>query len=307
MKTSATTRGLLTGLAAVLLFGITVVMQAMLVAEGIKPFTAVGIRYLWSGLVCILILLVLRRPVLPVRGERTATILLGAFVYGIQAVLFYAALGHGTVASVSLLFYTYPVIVLVASLALGLRRWTPVAGGSAALSVIGAALVVAAGRQVAIDWTGILMAFGSACCVAVFLLANARLLPRTSALAAAAWVSFGVAISTLSIAAAQGDLHNVSMRAWVILIAAGATTGLGTVAMYVTLSTLGPPPTSVILSLQTVVAIIGSALVLGQPIFLGQVFGGIAILGAIVLMATKGRPKPDPGGLVPVEEQPTHE
>jgi drug/metabolite transporter (DMT)-like permease len=201
------TRGLLIGFAAVLLFGFTVVMQAFLVEEGIRPFAAVGIRYAISGLVCLVIVLGMRRPALPVRGERLSAILLGAIAYGLQAVLFYGALEHGTVASVSLLFYTYPVLVLVASLVLRLRAWAWLAGASALMSAMGAALVVAAGREVTIDGTGVAMALGSSACVMVFLLANSRLIPRTPALAAAAWVSFGVAASTLSLALILGELE----------------------------------------------------------------------------------------------------
>ena len=51
-----------------------------------------------------------------------------------------------------------------------------------------------------IDGLGVAMALGSASCVAVFLLGNRRLLPRTTALVAAAWVSFGVALMTLTVA-----------------------------------------------------------------------------------------------------------
>jgi drug/metabolite transporter (DMT)-like permease len=292
------TRGLLIGFAAVLLFGFTVVMQAFLVEEGIRPFAAVGIRYAISGLVCLVIVLGMRRPALPVRGERLSAILLGAIAYGLQAVLFYGALEHGTVASVSLLFYTYPVLVLVASLVLRLRAWAWLAGASALMSAMGAALVVAAGREVTIDGTGVAMALGSSACVMVFLLANSRLIPRTPALAAAAWVSFGVAASTLSLALILGELETLSARAWLVLVISGATTGLGTAAMYVALGLLGP--TSVILSLQTVVAIVGSALLLGQPVLVGQIIGGAAILGAIALSAASSRPRkstrPEPIG-----------
>jgi drug/metabolite transporter (DMT)-like permease len=113
-------------------------------------------------------------------------------------------------------------------------------------------------------------------------------------------VSFGVAASTLSLALILGELETLSARAWLVLVISGATTGLGTAAMYVALGLLGPAPTSVILSLQTVVAIVGSALLLGQPVLVGQIIGGAAILGAIALSAASSRPRkstrPEPIG-----------
>jgi drug/metabolite transporter (DMT)-like permease len=286
---TAHTRGLIIGFITVLLFGATVILQALLVEEGIKPFAAVGIRYLAAGIVCLIIVVITRQSVLPEKGERIPAVLLGAFVYGLQAVLFYSALNYGTVASVSLLFYTYPILVLLASLALRLRRWSWLAGGSAGLSVIGAALVVATGRAVAIEPIGIAMALGSACCVAVFLLANKWLIPQTPAIVAATWVSFGVATSTLMLALLLGELENFSMRTWLVLVVSGAFTGLGTAGMYVMLAALGPAPASVLLSLQTVVAIAGSALFLEQPVLAGQIIGGAAILGAIAISALAAR------------------
>ena len=286
---TAHTRGLIVGFITVLLFGATVILQALLVEEGIKPFAAVGIRYLAAGIVCLIIVVITRQSVLPEKGERIPAVLLGAFVYGLQAVLFYSALNYGTVASVSLLFYTYPILVLLASLALRLRRWSWLAGGSAGLSVIGAALVVATGRAVAIEPIGIAMALGSACCVAVFLLANKWLIPQTPAIVAATWVSFGVATSTLMLALLLGELENFSGRTWLVLVVSGAFTGLGTAGMYVMLAALGPAPASVLLSLQTVVAIAGSALFLEQPVLAGQIIGGAAILGAIAISALGAR------------------
>jgi drug/metabolite transporter (DMT)-like permease len=286
---NAHTRGLIVGFITVLLFGMTVILQAILVEEGIKPFAAVGIRYLVAGIVCLVIVVITRQSVLPHKGERIPAVLLGAFVYGLQAVLFYNALNFGTVASVSLLFYTYPVIVLLASLALGIRRWSWISGGSAGLCVLGAALVVATGRAVTIEPIGIALALGSACFVAGFLLVNKRLIPETPAIVAAAWVSFGVAASTLLIALPLGELETFSARAWLTLVISGALTGLATAGMYVMLAALGPAPSSVLLSLQTVVAIIGSALILGQPVLAGQIIGGIAILVAIALGAFSTR------------------
>jgi len=297
------TRGLSVGMLTVLLFGTTVVLQGILVQDGIVPFVAVGIRYLGAGLVCLSVAVMRRQALLPVPGERVPALALGGLVYGLQAVLFYGALGHGSVASVSLLFYTYPVLVLVASLGLRLLPWSWLAAVSAALSAGGAAVVVGSGRHVAIDGPGVAMALGSASCVAVFLLGNSRLLPRTTALVAAAWVSFGVALVTLTVALSRGEWHVLSARAFLILGFAGAATGLGTAGMYVTLALLGPAPTSVLLSLQTLVAIVGSALVLSQPILARQAAGGLAIIAAIALAAlgqrvSRRRPSAPPSAKV---------
>ena len=179
-----------------LLFGLTVVLQGALVREGVAPFAAVGVRYLCSGLVCLAAAVVWGRSALPVQGERGSAVLLGAVVYGLQAVLFYTALGHGTVASVALLFYTYPVLVLLAALALRRQRWSWAAGVSAGLSACGAALVVASGsgspstRPVSSCPSRRRAAWQRSCTRTCGCSPGPR--PSVSS----AWVSFGVALST---------------------------------------------------------------------------------------------------------------
>ena len=49
----STSRGLVVGLATVVMFGTVVVMQRLLIEEGIATEAAVGLRYLVGGVVCL--------------------------------------------------------------------------------------------------------------------------------------------------------------------------------------------------------------------------------------------------------------
>jgi drug/metabolite transporter (DMT)-like permease len=64
------TEGIAAALAAVFLFGATVVLQASLHRRGVGAMAPVGLRYLVAALVCAAVLVAGRRPVLPVVGER---------------------------------------------------------------------------------------------------------------------------------------------------------------------------------------------------------------------------------------------
>lgn len=281
-------RGIAAALTAVLLFGSVVVMQASLRAHGVTPMAAVGLRYLISAFICAGVLVAGGRTLLPIRGERWRALLLGAGVYALQAGLFYAALGHGTAGAVSMLFYTYPVMVLLVGLALTRRAPTARAGVAALASFAGAALLVAAGGSVVLDGTGAVLALASSVCVAGFLLANNALLPRSTSLAAAAMVSLGVAASTLALTPLTGGIGTLTGSSWVLLLASGIATGLGTAAMYTALAALGAPRTSSILAAQTAVAVLGSWWLLNEPVVAAQLVGGTFILGAVVLSARAG-------------------
>ncbi len=254
---------------------------------------AVGLRYLVSAMVCTGVLVATRKPVLPVPGERGRAFLLGALVYALQAVLFYLALGHGTAGAVSMLFYTYPVMVVLILLVRTRRPPTPRITTAAVASFAGAALLVGAGSAVVLDGVGAVLALSSSACAAGFLVAQNLLLPRSSSLAAAAMVSTGVAVSTLILAPAFGGAGTLEGVGWVLLLAAGVATGLGTAAMYTALAALGAPRTSAILAGQTAVAVIGSWWLLNDPVVLGQLIGGAFIVAAVVLSALSG-PAPAP-------------
>lgn len=283
----AVARGVSAALVAVVLFGATVVLQGALHRRGVPALAAVGLRYLIAAALCAAFLAVTRAVVLPVREERGRAFVLGALVYAVQAILFYVALGHGTAGAVSMLFYTYPVMVLGIMLARTRRPPTTRQSTAALLSFTGAALLVAAGSAVVLDGTGAVLALASSACAAGFLVANNELLPRSTSLSATVMVSTGVAASTLLVAPVAGGFTGFDATSWVLLLAAGAATGVGTAAMYTALAALGAPRTSSILAGQTGVAVLGSWWLLDDPVVAGQLVGGAFIVAAVVLSARR--------------------
>src|SRR5207247_4628970 len=87
-------------------------------------------------------ILVLRLPFRAAPGEGLKLIGLGAFGYATEAFFFFAALNHGTAATVTLLFYTYPAMVLLLSLASGRGLPGALLGSALAATMAGSALVV---------------------------------------------------------------------------------------------------------------------------------------------------------------------
>ncbi|HEX9968620.1 MAG TPA: DMT family transporter, partial [Acidimicrobiales bacterium] len=136
---------------AALSYAVTVVLNRAMASDGLDGAVVLSVRFGIASLVLLAALGALRRPLLPVPGERARVLLLGIVGYGAESMLFFAALERGTTAAVSLLFYTYPAVVTALELALGraaVDRRRMVALG---LSVTGTALVIAAGSSVSIS------------------------------------------------------------------------------------------------------------------------------------------------------------
>ena len=87
------------------------------------------------------------RPLMPEPGERRGLILAGIFGYGTESALYFSALNHGSAAAVTLLFYTYPVIVMLVSIAIERRAPARLLIAALLLAVVGSAIVVVGGSQ----------------------------------------------------------------------------------------------------------------------------------------------------------------
>ncbi len=114
---------LLGGVAAAVsavLFGAIIISARHVLERGVPVETMLSIRFAIGALVLLAALLVTRRPVLAEPGERSRLAFLALFGYAIEASLFFTATQHGTVAAVTLLFFTYPVFVTVVGV--GARR-----------------------------------------------------------------------------------------------------------------------------------------------------------------------------------------
>lgn len=246
---------------------------------GLPAGVVLSLRFGVASLVVFLVLAGLRRPLRPVAGERWRVFLLGLVGYGFESMLFFAALERGTAAAVSLLFYSYPAVVTVLERALDRRRVAAVA-----LSTGGTVLVIVAGADVSISVAGALLALAAAAAFAVYLLAGHRLVQGTDALVTGAWVAGGAALWHLARAvAAQSSWPDGH---WPQLLGNGVATAAAFVLMFAALRRIGAGPTSVVMTLEALSAVVLGGLFLGEALRPLQAVGGAAILVATVRLPT---------------------
>jgi drug/metabolite transporter (DMT)-like permease len=250
--------------------------------------TSLGVRFGLAALVLLAILAARRAPLLPAPGERLRVFLLGAMGYAFEATLFFLALQKGTAAAVSLLFYTYPAMVMLGEIALGWDKPQRRAFYALALSTAGSVLVVAAGADVSISVAGIGLALASAAAVTVYLLASSRLVVRTDPLTTGAWMALGAACSFLTFGAATGRVHAPGGY-WPTLAGNGLATASAFFLLFASMRLIGPTRTSVIMTLEAFSAIVLAAIFLGESIKPLQAVGGLAILTATAILAVRRR------------------
>jgi len=210
-------------------------------------------------------------------------VVLGAVGYAVEAGLFFSALRHGTAAAVTLLFFTYPVMVAIVALlgGKGLPGW--LLGGALAAATAGAAIVAVAGGGVAVDGLGVLFAMGSALMLTVFLTGTDAVLKATNSLTGAMWVSASAAVGLAGYAAITGTgrIPRGWHQWWPVLGMAVFTAG-AFVCLLAGLRRLGVIRTSILSASEPLTAAVLAAVFLGESVRPGTIAGGILILAAAV-------------------------
>ena len=155
-RRAETAGGAFIGLAS-LQFG-TVVVLGSIVQRHLAVPSMLAIRFGIAAVLLVAALVVRRELPAPAAGERIPLAALGVAGYAVEATLFFLALEHGQAAAVTLLFFTYPVIVALASWALGRGAPGWLLGGSLLCATAGAAMVVLASGGLAIRPLGVVFA-----------------------------------------------------------------------------------------------------------------------------------------------------
>jgi drug/metabolite transporter (DMT)-like permease len=273
-------------LLAAFCFGVTIVLQRWVAKEGVSSSTALSLRFAMAGVLLLVLLRALGRPLLPPRGERVSAILfLGVGVYTFESTCFYLALQRGTAAAVALLFYLYPAVVTIVEVILGTMRVRRVTMVSLALALIGGTTVAVGGGRVSITVGGIGFVLASVGLFTTYVVAGHRVIPRTDALTAAAWTALGAAGGVTMLGVGQRALHAPSARAFLAITATATATAVAFTLFFVVLSRLGPSRTAIVMALEAVFGVVLSALFLDESLRPLVIVGGVAILAGAVLAA----------------------
>ena len=283
---------------AALLFGGVVVLGKRPEVEALPVPAMLSIRFAIAALALGAVVLVTRGRLRPERGEWWRLIALGAVGYAAESALFFLALGRGTAATVTLLFYTYPVIVALLSAALGFGMPGLVVGGSLVAAVCGAAIVVSTSGGLDITAAGVGFALGSALTFSVYLIAADRTVRRTAPLPSAMWVSAGAAAALAATSLVTGTARVPTGRAPLTVAAMGLLTAGAFLLLFLGLRRVGAVRTSIIASLEPVAASVLALAFLGEQIRVGVLGGGLLILGGAIA-ASLARAVPDPEAAVP--------
>jgi drug/metabolite transporter (DMT)-like permease len=286
-RSSSSTRretigGLLVGVSA-LQFGFVVLLGKFVRRHGLSVEAMLSIRFGLGALLLVAALIALRRPLLAAPGERAGLAILALIGYAVEATFFFTALGHGTVAAVTLLFFTYPVLVTLGTWAIG--RGTPPRQTLLALgcALVGSAIVVGTGAGLQIETLGVVLALASATTFTGYLIGADAVLRRTNALTSAMWVSAGASIGLFLYASAIGHWRlPAGSHEWFPLLGMGLASAGAFVCLMEGIQRIGAVRTAIVSALEPLAAATLAWMFLGEDVTWGIALGGTLILVAAV-------------------------
>jgi len=265
------------------LFSLVVILGKGLL-HGEPPFALLFFRFVIAALVLGLIVVAGRRPLLPVAGERLGIAAAATLGYGTESALYWAALNHGSAATVTLLFYTYPVWVMLAAITLDRAVPARMLVAALGLAIGGSAIVVVGGAGIAITRTGIVLSLLCAFAYTGYLTATDRVVRRTNPLTTATWLAAGAALANLTYAVVfHGWSAPTGADAALRVVGMGVFTAGAFVCMIASLQRIGAVRNAILSVIEPLMVAVLAATFLNEPITDSVAIGGALILGAAII------------------------
>jgi drug/metabolite transporter (DMT)-like permease len=230
----------------------------------------------------------------PLSGRTWGIIVLGGLCFALDLALYNTSILRTSAANATLLGNNTPIVVGLLTWILFRRRPQPAFWLGLVLAIGGSLVILWADfAQHAQFGTGDLMALGAAACFAVYLLATEEVRATTSTLRFLRLAMIATTLVLLILNLAMGISLRVPHRhTWWALLGLGLVSQLGGyLALTYALGHLPATITSISLLAQGPLTAAMAAILLGEPLRLPQIVGGMLVLSGVALAHRKRHPE----------------
>jgi drug/metabolite transporter (DMT)-like permease len=283
--------GSLLVLASAVCFGLVPIFARFAYANSVSVQSLLFTRFLSSFILIGIFLRLTNRIYMPSKNQFSVLMALGGIVYFLQAFLYFTSFLYVSVSVAVLVANTYPVFVIMGSLALKWEKLSASIVLSLLLALVGLVLLINPVFSGSI--VGSLMAFFTGVTYAFYVLVSTRVLKGLSGevsafyLMGASSVSFGISgllTNELNFA------WNPEAWLWVGVISL-ICTALAITILLQGLKMLGPSRTSVLGTLEPAIAVIAASIIFNESLSITQWIGGLLILFVMIFTALLSKSK----------------
>jgi len=264
-------------------YGLIPVFAKTAYAAGTDTYTLLFLRFL-AATPLMFLLLFLRKVPLPSLREILVLLGLGAGGYGAQAFFYLMALNYASTAVVIFIIFTYPALVMIGSALFFREKVTLPKVIALSLALAGAFLIIEG------EWeassTGIILALLAAVVYTAYLLVSSRVVKAGRVLPSSAFLMLGSLFFYGFIDLCTGFRPPTRLNGLVaIAMLALISTVLAFWSFFAGLQKTGPSTAALVATLEPVVAVLSSVLILAEPLTARTVLGGTLVLAALVVTA----------------------
>jgi drug/metabolite transporter (DMT)-like permease len=293
-------------------FGAIAIFGKLAYAAGVSPEALLLVRFgVAAGLLAMLLLLrpgLRREPASPGRsvgrvrvtpGLLVTALGMGAIGYATQASLYFAALQLMNASLLSLVFYTYPLLVTVTAVLLGRDRLTPGRCAALVAASCGTLLVLLGTGSVDFHPLGVTLAFGAAVIYTAYILVADTVVQRLPPLILSALVMAGAALSLAIRALVTGGVDlGFELQGWFWLgCIAVVSTVLAMLAFFAGLRRTGPSNAAILSTFEPVVTTALAAFTLNEILTPVQIAGGLLVLSSVAALQVQRAHRVRRGGV----------
>lgn len=252
-------------------------------AAGGNAPTIMAFRYTWCIFICVIALLVLRRPLrLPARQIVAA--LGSGTLFGAGAISVITAFAYIPVGVAILILFTFPV--LTALLQALINRRLPGAIEAVCLIVALAGVGLTIGLdEVAYDPKGIVLAGLAALAVTVAFLAGGRALDGADSLVVSVYVALAAlgAALAFSLATERGIVLSLDEGGWRACVVVVLTSAVAFFGLMFGIKLIGTVPAAMLTNFEVVFTMLFAALLLGEVMTPMKIAGAAVVIGAVLI------------------------
>ena len=268
-------------------FGLMPVFAKTAYAARTSTFTLLFLRFLIGAVFLLLLMRILHLP-LPTRRETICFLLLGAILYVGQSLTYFSALRYASASVVALLTYIYPALVMIGSALLFREKITARKVLALCLAMVGAFVIV--GTEFQASPTGIILSLMCAVYYSSYILASSRIVKAGMGIQSSALIMLGAATVYGGLNLFLGFQPPTQGRGVVsVLCLALISTVLAMWAFFTGMARTGPSTAALVSTLEPVVTVFSSVLILAEKLTVQVVIGGCLVLAALLITSVPSK------------------
>jgi drug/metabolite transporter (DMT)-like permease len=271
-------------------FGLMPIFALFAYRGGVNVVTLLFLRFFIAA-ICFFVYLLARRTRWHVSRRSMASLfILGSILYSVQSMFYFSAVQYIPASLAALILYLYPVLVALLAAVVEKEQISLQMMAAAVVSLVGIAVVLGAPLD-QLDGGGMALAFGAALVYSVYITLGRRVVADVPAVVTSALVAAFAALSFLLFGSAtQSLVFDISWSTWgVILGVVAFSTLLAMAAFFAGMERIGATRASILSTIEPVITIAFSALLLGESFTWIQAGGAVLVLAAAVCVISQGR------------------